>query len=244
MTVRTVRYQRIADDLRQQIADGLLSPGDRLPSEQRLATQYGVGLPTVRQAIALLEGEGLVDKRHGRGTFIRVPRCRVQYRDDRHAWGAWEPTPEHVTLRTVRTLEADRRTAAFMAVPIAAPLVEHRYATSLPGNAPHIVVHAYVLPELLEGWRPDSTPDPWADGIRRQLIAQGVELDRISERVTARPPSAAEAQTMDIGGGVALLEITRTTTDTTGRVVTAALLLLTGDRTEAVYTRSTCRPKS
>jgi CheY-like chemotaxis protein len=67
---RTLKYQSIALDLRERIASGGLKPGQQLPASAVLAKQYGVALMTVRQALALLEQEGMVEARHGAGTFV------------------------------------------------------------------------------------------------------------------------------------------------------------------------------
>ena len=61
---------QLADRLRQRIADGHWEPGHRLPSEQDLATEYGVSRPTVRSALARLVDTGTLRVRHGAGTFV------------------------------------------------------------------------------------------------------------------------------------------------------------------------------
>lgn len=70
---RLARYQQLADHLRTQIAANEFSPGERLPSEAELARQHDVALGTVRQAVAVLTEEGLVERRQGRGTFVAKP---------------------------------------------------------------------------------------------------------------------------------------------------------------------------
>ncbi|MEO3797021.1 GntR family transcriptional regulator [Nonomuraea sp. B10E15] len=65
------RYQVIATRLREQIVCGDLAPGAALPSETELQRQFGVSRTTVRQALAVLEVEGLVVVEHGRGRFVR-----------------------------------------------------------------------------------------------------------------------------------------------------------------------------
>jgi DNA-binding transcriptional regulator YhcF (GntR family) len=66
-------FRQLADLLRDQIESGDLGPGEPLPSELRLAQEYGISRTTVRQAIAQLRTEGLVTVERPRGTFVRVP---------------------------------------------------------------------------------------------------------------------------------------------------------------------------
>src|SRR5919107_4351372 len=65
--------RQLADLLRDQIESGERGRGEPLPSELRLAQEYGISRTTVRQAIAQLRTEGLVTVERPRGTFVRVP---------------------------------------------------------------------------------------------------------------------------------------------------------------------------
>jgi GntR family transcriptional regulator len=65
-------FRQLADLLRDRIMSGDLAPGASLPSELRLAQEYGLSRTTVRQAIALLRSEGLVIVEPPRGTFVRT----------------------------------------------------------------------------------------------------------------------------------------------------------------------------
>jgi len=62
----------IAGRLRRQIIHGALEEGDPLPSEQDLVSRYGVSRPTAREALRLLEAEGLARMQRGRGGGARV----------------------------------------------------------------------------------------------------------------------------------------------------------------------------
>ena len=65
-------FRQLADMLRDRILSGDLAPGASLPSELRLAQEYGLSRTTVRQAIALIRSEGLVIVEPPRGTFVRT----------------------------------------------------------------------------------------------------------------------------------------------------------------------------
>lgn len=70
-------YMQIRDRLVEAIRDGSLQVGDRIPAEPELGTQFRVGRPTVRQAIAVLRQEGLVLTRRGLGTFVASPSAEI-----------------------------------------------------------------------------------------------------------------------------------------------------------------------
>ena len=66
---KTLKYDRIAEDLKALIFSEDIQPGDKLPSENELSKRYQVSRQTVRKAIALLENAGYVYAEHGKGTF-------------------------------------------------------------------------------------------------------------------------------------------------------------------------------
>ena len=79
-------YLRIADLIRQRIAEQEWTPGDRLPSRAQLAQEWGVGENVVRRAQELLISQGVLEGRAGSGTYVAEPRERLrmvrsQYRE-------------------------------------------------------------------------------------------------------------------------------------------------------------------
>ena len=71
------KYQSVADALRHDIATGLYRDGDTLLTEVELKDKFGVSRQTIRQAISLLENDGLVVRRRGSGTYVtHGPRKR------------------------------------------------------------------------------------------------------------------------------------------------------------------------
>lgn len=66
-------YVRIRESLRTRILNGEYQSGQKLPSEDELATQFSVSRMTVRQGVSDLIDEGLLYRRHGIGTFVAYP---------------------------------------------------------------------------------------------------------------------------------------------------------------------------
>jgi GntR family transcriptional regulator len=253
------RYEQIADALRQRIRAGRLRPGERLPAEDRLAARYRTSVPTLQRALSELAAEGLIDKLHGVGTFVRTPRRRVERNSDRHQWEkdrARRPraerlrtgSTEHDTGLEVtdlafhaeyREAKADEDLAAAFGVPAGTRLLERVYRTNCrEEDAPFALVHSYLVhdvvaasPDLL-----DAANEPWPGGTQNQLLTIGIELDRVEERITARPPTAEEAEALGLRKGVSLILLRKISTGTGGRVVEVSDVRLPGDRTELVFT--------
>jgi GntR family transcriptional regulator, transcriptional repressor for pyruvate dehydrogenase complex len=97
---------RIATELRAQIAEGALRPGDQLPGHRALAARFGVSLGVAREAISILIGDGQLETVHGRGTFV--------------AQGGRTREPEPMTLREVTELVEARELLGLNMVVMAA----------------------------------------------------------------------------------------------------------------------------
>lgn len=254
-----VAYEVIADDLRRLIREGKYQPGDRLPSEAELKQRYGHTVPTIRQALGVLSAEGLIDKQHGRGTFVRVPRKRAVRDNLRHQWEknrarAPEPTraktgaterdtglelQDLVFHAEYREIEAPEDLAEAFSVPEGTILLERTYRTRYAAEtAPFSLVTSYLVrdtvaanPDLL-----DAANEPWPGGTQNQLFTVGIELSRVEERITARPPTPEEAQELELPAGTAVILLRKTSYDTDDRVVDVSDVTLPGDRTELRFT--------
>ncbi|RSM69534.1 GntR family transcriptional regulator [Actinoplanes sp. ATCC 53533] len=68
--VKSRLYEQVVERLRAHVAEADLRAGDRLPAERDLATRLGVSRASVKQAIVVLEVQGLLESRHGGGTYL------------------------------------------------------------------------------------------------------------------------------------------------------------------------------
>jgi len=71
-------YVQASEALENLVQNGHYAAGDRLPSEIELSQQLGISRPTLREALRLLEEEGVIIRRHGVGTFVAAPQPIIE----------------------------------------------------------------------------------------------------------------------------------------------------------------------
>ncbi len=181
----------------------------------------------------MLQGEGLVEKIHGKGNFVRRPLRKVTYVGGR---GTLDPrTAADVGLRVaVRTtvLPARGHLTALLKVDDGSPLTEF-LRLSYEGETPHSLARVYVPRDLT----PITAPSNRSSRARAEAsfsVPDPPSAD-VHETLSARLPTPGEASTLRISAALAVLAITRVAADNTGRVVEAALLVFPGDRVDAVF---------
>jgi len=85
-------------------------------------------------------------------------------------------------------------------------------------------------PDLL-----DVECEPWPGGTLNQLSTVGIEVDKILDKVIARPATASEAEVLEVRPGAPLLGIRKVSVDIDGRVVEVTDMVWPGDRIELQY---------
>ncbi|WP_030164656.1 GntR family transcriptional regulator [Spirillospora albida] len=237
-------YLRIADRLREGIRDGTLAPGTRLPTMAELCAAHGVSEIVVRQAVALLRGEGLVETRRGGGTVVRVvpPARRVamdRYRGVAEARAAPETTftrDQRITWQEYRLdreftrVRADADLGALFERPAGTELLRRRFVFYARGEPQQISVT--FLPWDLVGETPVADParEPWPGGTLAQLAYLGHPPTRVEESVRSRMPTPEEMETLRIPGGVPVFAITRRLLSGRGVMEVCRDIVLPADR--------------
>lgn len=222
------QYARIEEDLRRQIGDGELGLGSRLPAEQELAQRYGVARMTVRQALARLSAAGIIERRHGVGTFVastkteRVTSRLLGFREDAIAHGL-EPSTT-VLERGFGPLSATDAALLGVDQGVSALHVSRlRFTSGEPiGHNAVIIVPPYA--EQLENI--DWTASFYSGAAERV----GYEVAEAEETIEALNAPRELASLLEISPGAALLRVTRITYLASGSKLGLTRSLYRGDR--------------
>ncbi len=218
-------YKQIADRLRDLIASGELAGGEKLPSESALMREYDVSQGTVRQALSVLRGEGLVVAEHGRGVFVRDrPKTRRlahdrfsrKHRERGKAAFLVEAESEQaapsVDLYYVGPAKASAQVARLLGVRAGARVLARRRRYSSDGR-PTEIATSYIPWSLASGtqmMKENSGPG----GIYARIEEAGHRLGKFTEEVTARMPTQEEARALHLAPGSPVLVLVRVAYDT------------------------------
>ncbi|WP_353816596.1 GntR family transcriptional regulator [Agromyces sp. SYSU T00266] len=208
-------YFQISSRIEQAIHDGTLPPGSRLENEVALGNRLGLSRPTIRRAIQELVDKGLLVRRRGIGTQVvhgkvsRGVELTSLYED-------LERSGQKPDTRVLSTEigEADERMAEELGVEVGSPVLHIKRLRSA-GGVP-IAILDNVLPS-------DFTDIDLGDlskhGLYQLLRARGVTMRVAKQRIGARDATAHEAGLLDIPKGSAVLTMSRTAFDNSGRAV-------------------------
>lgn len=233
-------YKQIADHLRTAIERGRLREGDQLPSEAQLMDHYGVARMTIRNAMRLLQDEGLVTAEHGKGSYVRsrppvrrLASDRFAQRHRKEGKAAFTVEAEQVgatpqvDMLKVGESKPPAEVADWLGISDDADVVirSRRY---LLDDRPVEMAVSYIPADLARG-TPISVPNPGPGGIYARLEEQGHTLARFTEDVTARMPTPQEVRLLNLSPGVPVFRLVRTAYDMDNRPVEVCDTVMAAD---------------
>lgn len=230
-----VKFQQIAADLRAGIRSGQYAPGDKLPSEDDLATLYGVAINTVRNATRQLVAEGLIEVRPKSGAYVRQYRRIRRDANQRLAVSQWGSGRDIWDVDAAgRERKVDNITVTREIAPddvanrLSTPDVwvrRRRYL--IDGRAVQTAV-SYLPAEIVDG-SPITTPDTGPGGTYARLADLGHAPAEFVELEIVRMPSPDEIAALELAPGTPVAEIRREAVTAVGRIVEVNDMVCAGD---------------
>ncbi|NKI42563.1 GntR family transcriptional regulator [Streptomyces physcomitrii] len=222
------KYQRIAEELRAAVQAGTYGPGDRLPGENELMAKHGVARMTARQAVGVLQSEGIAEARKGAGVFVRdfrPLRRRSVSRLAQEQWGAgrsvWEAEAEGRELVVDQVAVGEEAASGLIARVLgieegAAVCVRSRRFV-LDGKP--VLLARSSLPAALVAGTAITQEDTGPGGTYARLAEIGQKPVRFREELRCRMPSAAEAEQLELAMGTPVVLVVRSAFAADGRAV-------------------------
>lgn len=193
--------------LRDHVRRGLWAAGTALPTEEALCSQFGVSRVTVRRALADLQADGLVERRHGLGTFVL---------------GDAPATAPQATLGFIDTLRrhAEETQVRVLAVEHAVPPPDiARLLALAPGEKALHAVRLRLMDEvpvmMTDAWVPErlgrriTAATLKKQALYQALMAQGVRFGRVVQEIAAEAADPYHAGLLHTAVGSPLLKVVR-----------------------------------
>jgi GntR family transcriptional regulator len=222
----------IAKDLRAAIRSGTYKPGDRLPSEAALMSNYGVARMTARHGLSMLKDEGLTVTRHGSGVFVRsfepiVRTGATGQADEGTVTAEIDETGAGLVVRTLAvTAEAEPSEKIRTALGLAeGDKVTVRERLHLRERKPVLFATSY-LPAAIAAGTPIADQEVGAGGTHARLAEAGHAPVRFREDVVGRMPTIEEIEELRIEPGTPVLAVTRTAFTKDGSAIEVSHVVL------------------
>lgn len=225
------RWGQIARELRRQIEQRDLAPGERLPSENEIAGEFGVSRITIRQALASLADDGYVHRRHGTGTFVSESFRLVQL--DLAIAQPWrDRVPEQSA--SSKELPSDRRSdppANLLAdLGVDKENVGSRYfrRVQIVGGSPVGLTESWLAPQVARG----IEDAPLIEGSLSRTLEEnyGVQRAVVHSYMNAESASADLAEALDCYLDAALIVVGELAIDANGAVISCSRTRWLGSR--------------
>jgi GntR family transcriptional regulator len=207
-------YLQVRDDLAQRIATGEWKPGNTLPNEIELAREVGVSSGTMRKSLDLLEGEHLVTRRQGRGTFVNDPSSQHLA----HRYDNIHLADDTRVVGEVRTLDmVSAEASGIECTRLKLVRGDHVYRITRIrsySNKPFMFEEASLPVSLFPCLVETAVASHRLVDIARayQLLLGGAE-----ERISVEPPSRVAAEALNLASGTHVLALDRVIKTRDGR---------------------------
>lgn len=194
-------YVQIRESLKDQINQGVLSTGQKLPSEDELAADYGVSRMTVRQGLTSLIDDGLLYRRHGLGTFVsntdveRDHRRLTNFFESCRRLGK-EASAEVVQFETIPANELVAKALHITTGDLVVRIVTLRTIDGKPVTLHDAQLSVALFPQL-------QTANPQELRLESRHVWEliedyGYKLSHVTERLEAQPADKNLAEILDI----------------------------------------------
>ncbi|RSZ32822.1 GntR family transcriptional regulator [Variovorax beijingensis] len=219
--------------LREQIRRGAYREGDPIPTEDQLCQSFGVSRITVRRAVADLVEEGWLEKRLGRGTFVKQTAAKPQNRTGSTFTESLAKRSKQtkVTVLEVSKCSPPPSVAAAMGLADDAQVMYASRLRSISG-VPLLFIDSWVMPEYAGTIKNDTLEKR---SITEMLLSQGVRFRYVTEEISAVAAEPHVAASLHVEVGSPLLCVARLVSKDVGKTVMYLMAYMTSERSRVVF---------
>lgn len=224
--MRAPRYVQVASTLRRRIQEGHWSVGDKIATLEELENEFSVARVTVRQAIELLQEEGLLKSHQGKGTFVmRSP--------PNHRWlhlaTDWDSLIDLISANVPKFLEVDTQQELQIDPEDGKPAEAYEFFRSvqMQGKEPYALASVHVAKDIH-----DQNPAAFRERVALAVIneMEGLQISRAHQTLRISAADIETAVQLKIPLNAPTAEAHCIVTDANGVVIYSGDIIYRGDR--------------
>jgi GntR family transcriptional regulator len=222
---RIPRYLQVATALRQRIHSGQWAVGGKIATLEQLEHEFRVARVTIRQAVDLLQQEGLLKSEQGRGTFVTRSQAPVRWVQLATDWDALmapikDNTLQHLPIETgyPPRIEAGEGTPAAS--------YDQIYSLQLREEQPYALARVYVAKDIY-----DKAPEAFQKQVALGVLAdiKGIKIAHAHQTLQVGCADVHAAVHLRLPFGAPVVEVHCIVTDVDDRVIYVGDIVYRGD---------------
>lgn len=219
-------YSQLASTLRSRIEAGQWGVGERLPSIDALGREFGVARATMRQAIEVLEREGLVRRRHGRGTFVESEPRHQRWLPLASDWDSLVHMIDPLKPKLLLVESAERQPRIFDGEGRPMPAYQHIKRVHYSEDKPFCVIDIYLAASIYL-----EQPERFRNEVVVPILARmpDLKITRASQQLAIDGAAPDVAGHLEVPLGAPVAKVRRTISDVEGWCIYVADVVYRGD---------------
>ncbi len=219
-------YAQVANALRGEIESGAWTVGDQLPAIDDLAARFGIARATMRQAIEVIEEEGLVLRRHGHGTFVEKDPREQRWLPLASDWESFVRTIESLQPKLLLVEAAERQPRLLAGEGRPAAAYQHLKRIHYRDDRPFCAIDIHLAADIYL-----RAPEEFRNRIVVPVLARMTEIGIATVKQTLTVDGANQniAELLDLPLGAPVACVRRTIVNAEGTCIYLADVVYRGD---------------
>jgi len=221
------RYIQLSTLFRRRIETGEWPTSQQIQTVDELAEEFGVARATIRQAIGVLEREGLVSRFRAKGTFVNKRPDRPVWCELETDWNGLLNSREGITIEILSDEPATKLPTGVSSHEQPTPTYRHLRRRHFRNDAAYLIADVYIEAELAAGL--DEQTLRTTTAMRLAASLPGTTITNAVQTLTVGSADLLTSELLDIGLNAPVCYVDRKAFDQFGRLVLVSSGIYRGD---------------
>lgn len=221
------RYIQLSTLFRRRIESGQWRVGQQIPTVEELSEEFGVARATIRQALGILEGEGLVSRYRAKGTFVNEAPQAQLWCEVKTDWSGLLRSREGAEIELLHEEQGSAPPQQHHPIGTLAPAYRHLRRRHGRDGKPFLLADVYIDERLAPKIPRAAFTSMTA--LKLASSAPGVKIEDARQTLTIGMADIETATLLDLPLNAPVCQVNRTAVDHKGRIVLIANGLYRGD---------------